>query len=425
MRFRILFPFMTVCFLDSVQDISTHDKIQGKVDDSDRFWIFIENVNVMECEGPSNQFQLSPNHISVRNRKGQSVEYIEVPGEYALAFDNIRVENYLPNLSGDLAITLQMPLIQSNLAYFNVPYQIVPQKKVFFNGHYCDDESGVVTDPIDGIPSCRYCDLCRTSSKVEHELSSKLRLDRGESFDKVCHKIGPDTYSIWRTISLPGRKDLEKEIQEKYRTKIGADTLQRLKTGRGKFVVKLSAYTNPVKAFSVDAFFELTPGCECCSKRLRNSCIINVFNLEELTRGQTARCERCMNDYARQCVPGADSHYRAACYVIEFNFRMTDKRSDLDEFVRQLEANRHFYNNRTMTYYSANHGNVQSDYGKYLRQFEITTTTSSYDQPAADCDNLDERCLAKMSDSSRIFCSRYLKSKGPAKKFCCKLCNAK
>lgn len=55
----------------------------------------------------------------------------------------------MPNLSGQLGTTLQVPLVSGPAGLsLDFPYQCIPQKKLL-EGSQCDNESGVYTDPAE------------------------------------------------------------------------------------------------------------------------------------------------------------------------------------------------------------------------------------------------------------------------------------
>jgi len=64
-----------------------------------------------------------------------------------LAFENVIIDQPLTNLIGELSVVLRVPLLQSNLVNFDLPYTVVPQKRPLLNVYTCDNESGVVEQP--------------------------------------------------------------------------------------------------------------------------------------------------------------------------------------------------------------------------------------------------------------------------------------
>lgn len=83
--------------------------------------------------------------MTVRNSQGRQVHYLEAPGTYVLSFRNIRVEQPLPNLSGEISGVLQVPIGVGNVLNWDFPYNIMPEKQVF-GGYHCDKASGAVQD---------------------------------------------------------------------------------------------------------------------------------------------------------------------------------------------------------------------------------------------------------------------------------------
>lgn len=71
---------------------------------------------------------------------------MEAPNDYTVNINNIVVKKRLPNLAGEIGATLRVPLWQAGAITLDWPVQAYPQKKLF-EGSFCDNESGVITDP--------------------------------------------------------------------------------------------------------------------------------------------------------------------------------------------------------------------------------------------------------------------------------------
>lgn len=159
----ILVPLLLLTFIGFCESQNNSNKV----------WILLSDTSVYSCRGSkfaymslfwenfdkifpfrkikkkfisvTNKLQMSEKDVSVRNQQGRQVHYLEAPGTYVLNFRNIRVEEPLPNLSGQLNGVLQVPIGVGNVLNWDFPYSIMPEKGVF-GGYHCDKASGAVTD---------------------------------------------------------------------------------------------------------------------------------------------------------------------------------------------------------------------------------------------------------------------------------------
>lgn len=51
--------------------------------------------------------------------------------------------------------------------------------------------------------------------------------------------------------------------------------------------------------------------------------------------GSANTCLKCNNQYVQTCLTGQNQV--VGCYTVEYNFRVTDKRSDVEEFKKQID----------------------------------------------------------------------------------------
>lgn len=59
-----------------------------------------------------NEIKLSEEDVNIVNEKGNKVYFIKAPGNYSLHFKNIKVLNDFGYLSGEIGVTLQVPLLE-------------------------------------------------------------------------------------------------------------------------------------------------------------------------------------------------------------------------------------------------------------------------------------------------------------------------
>lgn len=137
--------------------------------ENNKLWILIENAQVFQCQGGklnfnqcnfvicvktlkfsvNNEITVDPNDIRIVDSNNNPINLIEAPGEYRINFKNIHVQERFSNLNGFMRITLQVPLASGPFGVnWHYTYQAIPHKKLF-DGSQCDNESGVVVDPVD------------------------------------------------------------------------------------------------------------------------------------------------------------------------------------------------------------------------------------------------------------------------------------
>ena len=91
-----------------------------------------------------NKMEIKSEDIAITNEHGRRVNYIKAPGTYAIHFQKIRVLQPLPNLSGELSATLQVPLFEGPQGLrFDLPYQVIPETGIL--EQRCDSHSGIVS----------------------------------------------------------------------------------------------------------------------------------------------------------------------------------------------------------------------------------------------------------------------------------------
>jgi hypothetical protein len=316
-------------------------------DDSDKLWLLFDHTNLFECAGVTNQYKISKDDISIRDQQGKLAYYLECPNMYTISFDNIKVLKALPNIAGHLAATLQVPLVQGPAGLsLDFPYQCVPQKQLL-QASQCDNESGVYTDPAERKEYCRYCDICDSSSHAEKKVSTEalghkyVDIDESNSFNKVCRNINAQTYSIKRQVSVPGKKELEDSANANVKGGLTADLEKKLKIGKGKLQIFLKLISSSGAPVQSAGWYRGTKGCECCVKDAagNSACKQQSSFLSGIAGGIFAgsgnNCLKCNNQYVQQCLTGQPQV--VGCYTVEYNFRVTDKRSDVVEFQKQID----------------------------------------------------------------------------------------
>lgn len=295
--------------------------------DGGKLWILLENASINSCRDVENKVLIDEKDVSVTDKNGCKVNYIEAPGEYNIRFKNMRVTRPLPNLSGELAVTVQVPLVEGPFGInWDFPYQAVPEDNLI--NKKCDAESGVVTGRNNKLV-CRYCDLCRTSDQVEQQLNQKFKYlpEVGEdesSFSPACKKVSSQTYEIVRTVKLPSKEELERQANEKY-SGIGGDLKKRLNRGKGKMEVTLNLLTSDQTTTTLEDFLKSDSNCRCCYDTQNFFCrALGSF---------ACKAEECRKNWAQSCLRGRTD--AAACYTVVYNYRVTDNFNEVEAFLRQ------------------------------------------------------------------------------------------
>lgn len=94
--------------------------------------------------------------VNIINEKGNKVYFIKAPGNYSLHFKKINVLNDFGHLTGEIGVTLQVPILESQGNFFNlnllaftiigirfdVPYTMIPETGLL--NQQCDEFSGIV-----------------------------------------------------------------------------------------------------------------------------------------------------------------------------------------------------------------------------------------------------------------------------------------
>lgn len=82
--------------------------------------------------------------VNIINEKGNKVYFIKAPGNYSLHFKKINVLNDFGHLTGEIGVTLQVPILESASSgiSFDVPYTMIPETGLL--NQQCDEFSGIV-----------------------------------------------------------------------------------------------------------------------------------------------------------------------------------------------------------------------------------------------------------------------------------------
>uniref|UniRef100_A0A0N5AXN5 Uncharacterized protein n=1 Tax=Syphacia muris TaxID=451379 RepID=A0A0N5AXN5_9BILA len=345
-----------------------------------------------------NEIKLNEEDVNIVNEKGNKVYFIKAPGNYSLHFKNIKVLNNFGYLSGEIGVTLQVPLIEGPAGIrFDLPYTMIPETGLL--NQQCDEYSGIVER--DGRQYCRYCDICGLSEQIETGLNSEghiflPELARGneEKFAPKCNHINADTYEFKRTLNLPGRKELEEKVKEKMQG-LDGEIRKRLNKGRGRFQVFLNLISSEQPPIKQRTWFESSSQCRCCDKNRESGC-------RNMLSFLYCNIEDCKSAWAQQCLH--NSARIAACYTVEFNYRMTTSYSDVVQFLHENN-----YPNQELT-----------------TRPPPPSTTEPYDQlsegDSSEKSSLAEACTAKMPKRLthlRRYCSIFWNPK-----LCCSYCES-
>jgi len=414
--------------------------------DDDRFWILLDHINVYECQGVANQMTVKKEDVSIVDKNGKLALYLECPNEYTVVVNNIKAKETLPNLSGDMAATLQVPLIQGpggiSLDY---PYQVIPQKKPL-EGSQCDNESGVIID--NKKEYCRYCELCETVGHSEKQVGPEAKLghqyiqvDQQDSFGKKCRQLDDKTFAIKKNVNVPGKKEIQDSINKNVKGKLEEQLEKKLKIGKGKFSVNLQMFSGKTPPTPSNQWYPNHKGCECCVKDAsgNSNCQRSFMNKMAgsfaggVFAGSGNNCLKCNNDYVKSCFPSGTPP-KVSCYTIEFNFRVTDKESDVEQFKAESD-----YNSKSQ---ATNYGPVETKKGEPETKGVIATggnaehgavvlgtdkPKSAGGQPGGgqppQCSACSkDECLNKIAfPSAKTYCTRWWDTPN-AKKFCCSKC---
>uniref|UniRef100_A0A914EQL9 Uncharacterized protein n=1 Tax=Acrobeloides nanus TaxID=290746 RepID=A0A914EQL9_9BILA len=296
---------------------------------NDDLYILIDEISVFSCRGVKNDIKLTEDDVNIVNEKGNRVYFVKAPGNYSIHFTKIKVLNDFGHLTGEIGITLQVPILEGPAGIrFDVPYTMVPETGLL--NQQCDEHSGIVER--DGRQYCRYCELCSLSEKVENGLSKGEHqflpaVAKGEEdlFAPKCNKIKGDTYEFKRSLNLPGRRELEAKVKQKIQG-VDAEIRKRLNKGRGRFQVFLNLISANNPPIAQKAWFDGSEQCRCCGKNADPSCRSALSFLY-------CNVEDCKSAWAQQCLH--NSAKIVACYTVEFNYRMTSNYAEVINFLRE------------------------------------------------------------------------------------------
>uniref|UniRef100_A0A0N4U4I6 ADAM_spacer1 domain-containing protein n=1 Tax=Dracunculus medinensis TaxID=318479 RepID=A0A0N4U4I6_DRAME len=280
-----------------------------------------------------NEIKITEDDINIVNGKGNRVYFIKAPGNYSLHFKKIAVLDDFGYLTGEIGVTLQVPLLEGPAGIrFDLPYTMIPETGLL--NQQCDDFSGMVKR--DGRQywsvSSRYCDICELTDKIENGLNENghlflPELARGneERFAPKCGRISANVYEFKRTINLPGRQELEARTRDKVQG-LDGEIRQRLNKRRGRFQVFLNLITSNQPPIKQDAWFDGSSRCRCCGRKNNPQCrgVLSFLYCNK---------EDCKSAWAQQCLH--NSARIAACYTVEFNYRMTTSYAHVLQFLKE------------------------------------------------------------------------------------------
>uniref|UniRef100_A0AC35U9D8 ADAM_spacer1 domain-containing protein n=1 Tax=Rhabditophanes sp. KR3021 TaxID=114890 RepID=A0AC35U9D8_9BILA len=302
--------------------------VQGKKkggDNGDDLYILLEEISVFACRGVKNEIKIAEEDVNIVNERGNKAYYIKAPGNYSLHFQKINVLDNFGHLTGEIGITLQVPILEGPAGIrFDVPYTMVPETGLL--NQQCDDHSGIVER--DGRQYCRYCELCGLSEKIEkglkknNVLGETLKTKDSSSVPK-CGKINSNNYEFKRSINLPGRKELENKIKDKVQG-IDGEVKKRLNKGRGRFQVFLNLISASQPPISQKSWFDGSDQCRSCMPKQGSNTPMNFLY---------CNTEDCKSAWAQQCLH--NSAKIVGCYTVEFNYRMTTNYNDVVKFLKE------------------------------------------------------------------------------------------
>ncbi|KAH7713473.1 Protein C13C12.2 [Aphelenchoides avenae] len=328
-RQSMLVLLLAVALLARTSDAAKPRPKPKAVPQSDDLYILLDEISVFSCRGVKNELEISENDVNIVNDKGNKVYYIKAPGNYSLHFKRIQVGDNFGHLTGEIGVTLQVPILEGPAGIrFDVPYTMIPETGLL--NQQCDEFSGIVER--DKRQYCRYCELCGLSAQIENGLNKGankflpgLAYGKEEAFAPKCGKITANSYEFKRSISLPGRKELESKVKQKING-VDEEIRKRLNKGRGRFQVFLNLISAEQPPISQKAWFEGSEQCRCCGADKDPSCRNFLSFL-------SCNAEDCKSAWAQQCLH--NSAKIVACYTVEFNYRMTTNHDDVIQFLRE------------------------------------------------------------------------------------------
>lgn len=72
-----------------------------------------------------NEISISENDVNIVNEKGNKVYYIKAPGNYSLHFKRIQVDDNVGHLTGEIGVTLQVPILEGPAGKDAVPSSLL------------------------------------------------------------------------------------------------------------------------------------------------------------------------------------------------------------------------------------------------------------------------------------------------------------
>lgn len=118
--------------------------------------------------------------------------------------------------------------------------------------------------------------------------------------------------------------------------------------------VNVQCFSSDTPPLPASEWYPKNRGCECCTKDDIGSSQCKAGFFASLTGlGSTNPCPKCNNNYVAVCNKGTQT--KVSCYQIDFNYRVTNKSSDVEEFKRATD-----YNNKVK---SKNYAEVSSKSG--------------------------------------------------------------
>ena len=120
---------------------------------------FFLKLPFTNCFSVQNEVRLREEDVNIVNEKGNKVYYIKAPGNYSLHFANIKVLKDIGHLTGEIGVTLQVPILEGPAGKtvfccwgvnhkhfkgirFDVPYTMIPETGLL--NQQCDEFSGIV-----------------------------------------------------------------------------------------------------------------------------------------------------------------------------------------------------------------------------------------------------------------------------------------
>ncbi|CAJ0960553.1 unnamed protein product, partial [Mesorhabditis belari] len=236
--------------------------------------------------------------------------------------------------------------------------------------------------------------------------------------DGKCEAVNADFYEFKKTISLPGKATLEKMVKDKANG-LDKEITKRLNKGQGRFQVFLNLIAAAKPSMSQKMYFNNSQDCKCCSPDAPSSqCGSYGYGY--------CNIEDCKSSWAHQCLH--NTARIAACFTVEFNYRMTTVYSEVLDFLRENN-----YPNQEVDYArprypaqreSANRGEhrrnsqgYQSSQREVQREVQRETIEENRSENAG---SVSERCVAKMPQKMthlRRYCTIFWNAK-----LCCTHC---